>query len=503
MKKNALTLLVMLFISTGLFAEEWISFDGKGETSPNYEIFQSNNSYVEFEIEIPGINSNNVDNYNRVNIPEHTRMDSVGFPEVPVVSYLVAIPECESVNLDITLLDSVVIDNINIYPSPEYVEVENGDIVYLEEQFAINTDAYNTDAYFPGYVGEVVEKGAVRAQHCIRVKVYPMQFNPVLQKVTAYSKINISMTFNGASGSINEDVGIFNEVCGASMINYNSNGLNASVSCGAGYRDPGSVNWLTDLDSLFMGYNGAHCDYLIITHDSFWVNPNIDSLAQKRANYNGFDVVVIKMEDVIEQIYSQDPDDHAEKIRNLIKNTYENGHADNTYDNKIGYINLFGDCYFDDNVTICVPSYPMPNPYQTPDPCKGYDVYFSQLTEIDGYYDIYPDILLGRCSVDDTTQVRNVCRKIINYEPINVSDSTYNGWKDRMTFLAGLPDPDIIYGLQLICPMVTDYTTTLLHMLGYPINDFTNNIEHTKSNLLEKYEEGNIILTYMGWSLSL
>ncbi len=86
MKKISLCLLVVLFLSTVIYAEEWISFSGKGEASPEYEIFKSNSSSVEFELEIPGMNSKVVDNYSRVYIPEHTKMDSTGFPEVPVVS---------------------------------------------------------------------------------------------------------------------------------------------------------------------------------------------------------------------------------------------------------------------------------------------------------------------------------------------------------------------------------------------------------------------------------
>jgi len=296
-KKISLTVLIVLLASTIAFADEWISFEGKGEGSPEYDILQSNDSYVEFELEIPGMKSIDVESYNRVYIPEHTKMDSVGYPEVPVVSYLIAIPECNSVDLNVTLLDSIVIDSMYVYPAPEWVD--------MEEVFTINSTFYNTNTYFPGYVGELVEKGAVRAQHCIRVNIYPVQFNPVQQEVIAYSRVNIEMSFNGVSGSINEDVGIFNAVCGASMINYYSNGLNASVSCGAGYTNPGSVTWLTDLDSLCMGEQGVYCDYLIITHDSFWVNPSIDSLAQKRANYNGFDVVIVKLGDIVNQIQGE------------------------------------------------------------------------------------------------------------------------------------------------------------------------------------------------------
>ncbi len=206
MKRISLILVIALFISAFGYADEWVNFNDRGESSPIYEVTNSTSSFVEFELEIPGMNSKDIDIYNRVYIPEHTKMDSIGFPEVPVVSYLIAIPECDGVNLNITLLDSTVIDNMNIYPAPELVEVQNGDITYLEEQFTINSAFYNSDEYFPGYMGELVEKGAVRAQHCIRVKIYPVQFNPVQQQITAYSRQNVKMTFDNAIGSVNNDV---------------------------------------------------------------------------------------------------------------------------------------------------------------------------------------------------------------------------------------------------------------------------------------------------------
>jgi len=55
-----------------------------------------------------------------------------------------------------------------------------------------------------------------------------------LKEITAYSKMKITLTFDNLSCPVNKDVGIFNEMLGNTLINYVSNGLNASVSCGAG-----------------------------------------------------------------------------------------------------------------------------------------------------------------------------------------------------------------------------------------------------------------------------
>jgi len=110
---------------------------------------------------VPGMFSTKIDSFNRVQIKEHQKLDSVGYPEIPAISYLVAIPECDSVNLEISLLDSIKINNIFIFPAPELVPDTTAiGATALIEQFEFNSTAYETDGYFPGYIAETIDKGA-------------------------------------------------------------------------------------------------------------------------------------------------------------------------------------------------------------------------------------------------------------------------------------------------------------------------------------------------------
>jgi len=237
MKNLTVILVAILFINT-IFSQDWVEFTASETTVPSYDLSKSLDTIVEFVLLVPGMFSTAIDSFNRVQIKEHLKLDSVGYPEIPVVSYLVAIPECDSVNLEITLLDSIKIDDIFIYPAPELVpDTTDGGAIALIEQFAFNRTAYETNSYFPGHITETIDKGAIRAQNVVRVLFYPVQFNPVKHEVWVYSKANINMTFYNPDGSINNDVGIFNEVVGNTLINYNSNGINASVSCGAGLEN--------------------------------------------------------------------------------------------------------------------------------------------------------------------------------------------------------------------------------------------------------------------------
>ncbi|MCK5050217.1 MAG: VCBS repeat-containing protein [Candidatus Cloacimonetes bacterium] len=511
MKKISLVLVVLVVFGFSASAEEWLNFNERGESAPIYDVTNSTSSLVEFELEIPGMESKEIDTFNRVRILEHTKMDSIGFPEVPVITYLIAIPECYDVNLNITLLDSVVIEDMNIYPAPEWIEHNNGNNSYMEEQFTINYAAYNTDTFFPGYTGELVEKGAVRAQHCIRVKIYPIQFNPVQQQVIAYSRLNIEMTFGNAIGSVNEDVGIFNEVCGNAMINYYSNGFSASMSSGTSRE--GSWSWLEPAD-LSGEYVNPECDYLIITHEDFYTNENtrtaIENLAIKRADYNGFDVGIVKYVDIVNNIQGEFPDI---KMRNLIRNTYNDGHADNTWDSKLGYVLLFGDAFFgDDMYDDCVPTHP----YQNYPDTLGYDIYFSQLTlSVGGNPDSYPDIMIGRIPADEEDHIINACTKIVDFEPILI-DENYNGWKDRMLFINTDFEFQANQGYEMISPFTNSYENILLSYRYPNQNPPIGMFQHTgysydptephDATLESYYSNGNLIVTYMGhggyWKLA-
>lgn len=134
--KSIFTFLIATLLASPVFSQEWIEFTTNEATVPTYDLSKSLDTIVEFDLLVPGMFSTAIDSFNRVQIKEHLKLDSVGYPEIPVVSYLVAIPECDSVNLEITLLDSIKIDDIFIYPAPELVpDTTEGEAIALVEQF--------------------------------------------------------------------------------------------------------------------------------------------------------------------------------------------------------------------------------------------------------------------------------------------------------------------------------------------------------------------------------
>ncbi|MEZ5197603.1 MAG: C25 family peptidase propeptide domain-containing protein [Bacteroidales bacterium] len=262
MKRFIFFYLIVLSIFS-LNAQNYIEFNPSEIITPISTVVLSNDTIVEFTVIIPGMYDTPIDSFNRINIKEHVRLDSVGFPEIPIVSFLVAIPDCDSINLKIKPLDSTLINGYNIYPAPEMVpDTTPEGYKYLREEFVYDQTAYSTDSYFPGIISETIDRGAVRSQQCIRVLFYPVQFNPVSKSITVYSEVKISLVFTNPTGPVNNNVGIFNEMLSNSLINYESNGLNASVSCGVGVQQEGDVHWVT---TLMPGERvNENCDYLML-----------------------------------------------------------------------------------------------------------------------------------------------------------------------------------------------------------------------------------------------
>ncbi|MBC8486428.1 MAG: hypothetical protein H8D45_10360 [Bacteroidetes bacterium] len=96
--KTKTLIFAALIISFSANSQDWVEFCPSETIAPTYNQLSSTDTIVEFEVLIPGMYATEVDSFQRVNIPEYVKFDSTGCPEIPVVSFLVAVPECGYVN---------------------------------------------------------------------------------------------------------------------------------------------------------------------------------------------------------------------------------------------------------------------------------------------------------------------------------------------------------------------------------------------------------------------
>ncbi|MGE5411559.1 MAG: C25 family cysteine peptidase, partial [Clostridiales bacterium] len=193
------------------------------------------------------------------------------------------------------------------------------------------------------------------------------------------------------------------------------------------------VTRVTDINTL-KGANAIPVDYLIITHSSLFNSNSLTTLANFRKDHNGLDVAIVKVDDIY-GLYPPPTNPPATtpqtyiSIRNFIKDVYLTGRANNTFDGHLGYILLLGDAYLDDNNTEMVPAVHSPNYYSLE---QGGDYYYACTG---GDTDDLMDLMYGRLSVGNETELSNSVNKIISYE-----NNSNNSWCNDYTFVGGNPD---------------------------------------------------------------
>jgi len=130
--KYFVILFSFLFSTVFSYENGWVSLNGDTIPSePEYIIENNTTQSVKLSYYISGFNMTEVDSpYWRLELPNHPVMDSLGLPELPFLQFRLAIPECDSVNVIVTLGSPTVFDDIDVAPVPEtYYENMN----YIED----------------------------------------------------------------------------------------------------------------------------------------------------------------------------------------------------------------------------------------------------------------------------------------------------------------------------------------------------------------------------------
>ncbi len=426
MKQKLLLLLCIGLSSLMAIAQpQWVPFTQSVPTAPIFTLSTSSSTSVTFSVEVGGMNSETITqngtNYNRVSISGATTLSSTGSPELPSLTYMVAIPECSEVQLAYTIGSQGSLSGFNIYPVPDYEEVTNPDsTVYLSEVFAIDQSVYSKNEYLPPVSVTIASQGYLRSQKYAEVVFSPLAFNPTTGQVAVAQQVEVTLTFNNPTTNVNVNTGIFNNVAAGSFINYVSNGVSAVINDRA--ATPGTVTWVT-LQNVVQA-SGIVADYLIITSAPFFDPEDSTSqllrIAQHRARYNGFDVAIVNMDNLLSYFINLADGDYKNEraIRRFTKAVYEGANASHTLDGKLGYVLLVGD--------VRAGNESMPtsydHPYQYENSTYPSDYYFTCVTiQENGTYDEKGDLFIGRFCVENNTnygatQLFNIVEKTICFE---------------------------------------------------------------------------------------
>jgi hypothetical protein len=152
MKTNLFYLFILLFGTNNIFSQSpWIPLDASGRTTLEITNLQSTREALNFTVTLHGFYSQdttvNSMTFQRIFLPNGSLLDSVGTPEIPFYTTLLAIPACDSIQFNIEPLDSTTLLGYNIFPTPE---IQYDSIIKeLVMKFFMDPGAYSQNDFLP------------------------------------------------------------------------------------------------------------------------------------------------------------------------------------------------------------------------------------------------------------------------------------------------------------------------------------------------------------------
>jgi hypothetical protein len=350
-------------------------------------------NYSLSELNLRTITSND-GTYFRVTIPGHVSTAEVGKPEIPVLSRLIEIPGGYSCKVRITDVISTEMKPSRrkirgvLYPVQEG---ETKDSLQGRHPFTIDKTIYAAKEYLKSDTVRIESIGIVRHKNLANIVISPVRYNPHSNRLSVITSMKIEISFvpDGISKSnaLFPESKLFRETIGKGVLNYNP-------------------------ENVIPGYSDKPVRMIILTDTAFrkQIKPFVLWKTQK-----GFRVqVLFKGADYAGDNYTA--------IKNTLSTIYNSSTAENPAPE---YLLIIGD-------VSRIPTYYTGDLYT--------DMYYC---EFDGNGDYIPDMFAGRLPVKDTTEVKTVLNKIIEYEKFDFTP--VNTFYDNALTTAGVDNENATY----------------------------------------------------------
>ncbi|MBN8643588.1 MAG: type IX secretion system sortase PorU [Flavobacteriales bacterium] len=260
--------------------------------------------------------------------------------------------------------------------------------------------------------------------------------------------------------------------------------------------------------TIFINSQGGFqdVDYLIIAPSS--LNNQAEKLANFHRNYSGLNVKVVNLETIYQEFSSGKQDIGA--IRNFIKYVYQNASTPN---NRVKFVNLFGDASFDfknriSGNTNIVPIYHALNSLTSGVSSFASDDFFCYMDAGEGNIvansPYASDIAVGRMIVSSAQQAEEMVNKIIEYHDLK----SYGSWRNNFVTIADDADKAGDGSLQANQNSLTDQIATenpnvntkkiFLDSYQQETTAGGERYPKAKEDIQNAFEKGALVFNYLG-----
>ncbi len=318
--------------------------------------------------------------YQRISIPGWGITGEFGKPELPVISKTIALPHLAGISYSFEILEKEEICGINIYP----LQDGGTDHDRTAPVFVKDRAFYDKNTNYPEKRVFLSEPVIMRDLRLVNITCCPISYNPAEKKLEVIKKMRVAVDFT--SGEV---------------VNPKTHRRPFSSSTFAPLYRSVAMNF-DDVNSDDVGQRGG---YLFVVP-----NVNTENAIQLLADWKrekGFEVNIVKTSDI---------GTSKTNIYNYISNAYYN------WEIPPDFVVLVGD--EDGSIYIAT---------------DNYNCGFFDNAVTDHYYaklegsDYFPDVMVGRLSVQSPTELQTVVNKIIRYE---TNPSLATDWFTRSLMLA-------------------------------------------------------------------
>jgi hypothetical protein len=365
-----------------------------------------------------------------------------GFPELPLYSQLVAIPDQAGIRLEIISAQYETLEGYNIMPCQPSTAEGSSELA----PFTINTEFYSRNEFYPAEPVTLGEPVICRDLRMVPTVIYPVQFNPVTGQLRVYTHIDYRLSYEGTD-SRNIKVRANNRISETFLPIYRALVPNA--------------------DEMLADYQPVRGGYLILTPAAY--ADSVKALARWK-HLKGYYTQITRDTEI-------PGGTTPANILSYIQNAY------NTWDYPPEFVCIIGD----ENMEI--PDSPYNNYYASDHPYSC----------VDGS-DYLSDVMITRMSINNMTALRTAMYKSIIYETSPfMGDPNY--WLRGLSVAGNVTSG----GSPTVTPrLVTLWVRQELMRHGYTQVD-TSYVWSSGAydpNLVGYFNNGVSIISYRGWASS-
>ncbi len=392
----------------------------------------SDNKCIQFSISEFSIESKDGDS--KIVSDVSGTMSENGMPELPVYSTFYQLPRGKEIEVDLIVNASHIISNIILTPSQ--ILAQNDEVVEKNKIF------YDTNASFPEQNVTLSQPMVMRGIELVQISVTPYKYNPVLQELEVYDDIELVIHEVDSQDRNIVDVPrsrLFDQLMQNQIVNFETSTRDED------YQTPA---------------------ILYICGGSSLNHPFVQDLIDWRHKMGYI-------------VYAVSTSEAGGSSSSAIKNYLENAYA--YWDNPPEIVGLIGDTGGSYSISTYTESW------------SGYygagDFPYCQL---DGS-DLLPEVMIGRISVNSSSDISNVINKTIAYEKASYISSTGTDWYETGA-LVGDPSSS---GQSTI--ITNEYIQVIMEAYGFDNVQLNGGNGGYASWMQNKLSDGALYMNYRGY----